>query len=87
MRNTSWWLLVFDKLRKHLLDGVRRGQTQSRPSRGSRQHSADFFISLERAWQKGRWHIESHYPTQTNGRLDPDFLPRCARKVRVCAFH
>ena len=20
-------------------------------------------------------------------RLDPDFLPRCAREIRVCAFH
>jgi hypothetical protein len=33
------------------------------------------------------WHIDNHYPTQAKGRLDPDFLPRCARKVRVCAFH
>ncbi len=35
----------------------------------------------------GKWHIDSHYPTQAKVRLDPDFLPRCARKVRVCAFH
>jgi hypothetical protein len=33
-----------------------------------------------------KWHIESHYPTQAKGRLDPDFLPRCAREVRVRAF-
>jgi hypothetical protein len=35
----------------------------------------------------GKWHIESHYPTQAKVRLDPDFLPRCAREGRVCAFH
>ena len=27
------------------------------------------------------------YPTQAKVRLDPDFLPRSAREVRVCAFH
>jgi hypothetical protein len=27
------------------------------------------------------------YPTQAKERLDPDFLPRCAREIRVCAFH
>jgi hypothetical protein len=27
------------------------------------------------------------YPTQAKTGLDPDFLPRCAREVRVCAFH
>jgi hypothetical protein len=35
----------------------------------------------------GKWPIKSHYPTQAKLRLDPDFLPRCAREVRVCAFH
>jgi hypothetical protein len=30
---------------------------------------------------------ESRYPTQAKERLDPDFLPRCAREVRVWAFH
>jgi hypothetical protein len=30
---------------------------------------------------------KSHYPTQAKVRLGPDFLPRCAREVRVCAFH
>jgi hypothetical protein len=27
------------------------------------------------------------YPTQAKTGLDPDFLPRCAREIRVCAFH
>jgi hypothetical protein len=27
------------------------------------------------------------YLTQAKTRLDPDFLPRCARDIRVCAFH
>jgi hypothetical protein len=32
-----------------------------------------------------RW-VEVRYPTQAKIRLDPDFLPRCTRGVRVCAF-
>jgi hypothetical protein len=31
----------------------------------------------------GKWPIKSHYPTQAKVRLDPDFLPRCARGSRV----
>jgi hypothetical protein len=27
------------------------------------------------------------YPTQAKTGLDPDFLPRCAREIRACAFH
>jgi hypothetical protein len=26
------------------------------------------------------------YPTQAKTGLDPDFLPRCAREIRECAF-
>jgi hypothetical protein len=31
--------------------------------------------------------LSAAYPTQPKTGLDPDFLPRCAREVRVCAFH
>src|SRR5271155_733412 len=32
-------------------------------------------------WRRVLW-----YPTQAKTGLDPDFLPRCVREVRVCAF-
>jgi hypothetical protein len=41
--------------------------------------------------QLGEWGEENArllwYPTQAKKRLDPDFLLRCAREIRVCAFH
>jgi hypothetical protein len=43
-------------------------------------------VFVWRSWKNGKRQIESRYPTQAK-RLDPDFLPRCAREVRVCAFH
>src|ERR1700678_3648843 len=47
---------------------------------------ADFYFS-HGGVANGKWQIEGHYPTQAKERLDPDFLPRCTRELRVCAFH
>jgi hypothetical protein len=40
-------------------------------------------------WLSGRKNrqVSAVDPTQAKERLDPDFLPRCARELRVCAFH
>ena len=50
------------------------------------RYASVFLLSL-RGRANGKWHIESHCPTQAKGGLDPDFLPRCAREIRGCAFH
>jgi hypothetical protein len=44
-------------------------------------------LAAPTARRDGKGGREPWYPTQAKTRLDPDFLPRCATEVRVCAFH
>jgi hypothetical protein len=53
-----------------------------RDDKGEGGASTGNWLVAERTVRSILW-----YPTQAKERLDPDFPPRCAREVPVCAFH